>query len=406
MTVTGLRTVVAVDAEVDRQLVQSALPQDGSLQFVGALDVYEGSSSTLEDSPADVVLVACAANAPHVPAFVEGAVRQRPNRPVIVLVTGTPNGDVRRIFEAGADDIVTLTPTTAPTDVLFAVEKAVARRSGAANGGSSSFGEMICVLGPKGGVGKTVAACNLAVALAGQGRSVTLVDLDLQFGDVGLTLGLAPNRTVFDLAKAGGSLDREKLDAYCEGHASGLRVLLAPTRPEQARAVTPEFLRELYAVLRSGSDYVVLDTPSRFDSEVLQAIDLSTELCVVSALDAPSLKNTKLVLEALDRMGQRSSAVRVLLNRADSRVGLTHGDATSILGRQPDLLIPSHRDVTVSVNEGVPVVTSRRSDVAKAFSSLAEAYAATGDAARQPSRTAGSPARRFRRAAVRTQEAT
>jgi pilus assembly protein CpaE len=393
MSAVTIRAVVAVDSEVDRQLVQAALPQEESIDFVGALDVYEGSWSMLEDTKADVVLVACSTNAEQVPAFIEGAVRQRPTRPVIVLVAGAPNGDVRRIFEAGADDIVTLSPTTTTEDVRFALEKAVARRSGAGYAQGSSLGRMISVLGPKGGCGKTLTSCNLAVALAEAGHSVALVDLDLQFGDVGLTLGLEPRRTAFDLAKSGGSLDPDKLGAYLETHPTGVRVLLGPVRPEQARAITPEILRDVYSILRGTSDYVVVDTPPRLDGEVVQAIDLASDLCMVGMLDALSLKTTKLALETLDRMGQDARRVRLVLNRADSRVGITPADAATILTRAPDVLVPSHRDVAVSVNEGMPLVASSpRSEAAKAFKTLARMYQSESPSrstARKPARTAG-----------------
>ena len=145
---------------------------------------------------------------------------------------------------------------------------------------------MISILGLKGGSGKTLTAANLAVALASEGHRVTIVDLDLQFGDVGLALGLSPERTVYDLMSSGGSLDAEKVEDFLLVHPSGARVLLAPARPDQAGMITSEFLRDVYAVLREVNDFVIVDTPPSFTPGVIAAIDSSTEICVVAMLDS------------------------------------------------------------------------------------------------------------------------
>jgi pilus assembly protein CpaE len=209
------------------------------------------------------------------------------------------------------------------------------------------------------------------------GKRVVLVDLDLQFGDLALSLGLTPQGTVYDLATAGGSLDAGKIESYLATHSSGMRVLMAPTRPDQAGSIKIEFLREVYAVLRGTYDYVIVDTPPGFTPEVIGSIDASSDICVVGMLDALSLKNTKLGLETLELMGYEMQRVRLVLNRADSSVGITHNDVLSILGRPPDVLVPSHRDVTRSVNEGIPIVLShKRAEAAKAFRALAQIYAA------------------------------
>ncbi|MDQ3778241.1 MAG: AAA family ATPase, partial [Actinomycetota bacterium] len=300
-------------------------------------------------------------------------VKQQAQRPVVVLCDASPNGFVRRVFEAGADDIVALSEN--PGEVLFALQKAVARKQGAALATGATLASMICVLGPKGGTGKTLTSCNLAVSLAEGGRRVVIVDLDLQFGDVGLALGLAPERTIYDLAKAGGSLDAEKIEGFLVPHSSGVRVLMAPTRPDQAGAITVEFLRDVYAALRAGNDYVVVDTAPGFTPEVIASIDSSSHVCMVGMLDSLSLKNTKLGLETLELMGYDGDRVRVLLNRADSRVGITKDEVESIIGRVPDVLVPSDRDIPCAINEGTPVVVARaRSEAARAFRSLAEMY--------------------------------
>jgi pilus assembly protein CpaE len=300
-------------------------------------------------------------------------VKQRPDRPVVVLATGSPNGFVSRVFEAGADDILTL--PQAPPDVGFALQKAVARKQGAAVGTGVALSPMICVLGPKGGTGKTLTSCNLAVSLAEAGHKVAIVDLDLQFGDVGLALGLAPDKTIYDLAKSGGSLDTEKIEAYLVSHVSGVRVLMAPTRPDHAGVITTEFLREVYVHLRNCNDYLIVDTPPGFTPEVIASIDSSSHVCMVGMLDSLSLKNTKLGLETLAMMGYESDRTRLVLNRADSRVGITRDDVVSIVGRTPDIAVPSDRDIPRSINEGEPIVRAKtKSEAAKAFRSLASMY--------------------------------
>jgi len=369
-----IRTVVALDAGVDRAAVDAALPVDVDIEVVGVVDGLEESWSTLQETPTDLVVVACAGYSDRALFFVEGAVKQRAERPVVVLCTEAPNGFVQRVFEAGADDILTLPQT--PTEVAFALQKAVARRHGNGSATGVALSPMICVLGPKGGTGKTLTAANLAVALAEEGHKVAVVDLDLQFGDVGLALGLTPEKTIYDLAKSGGSLDAEKLDGYLAEHASGVHVLMAPTRPDHAGVVTIEMLRDVYAMLRSNHDYVVVDTPPGFTPEVIASIDSSSHVCMVGMLDALSLKNTKLGLETLELMGYERERVQIVLNRADSRVGITADDVLSVFGRPPDVMVPSDRDIPRSVNEGTPIVLDRsRSDAAKAFRSLAAVYA-------------------------------
>jgi pilus assembly protein CpaE len=365
----AIKVLIALDSGVDRAAVEGSLPVGMDLQIVGLVDGLEESWATLQEVPADLLLVACAGYSDRALYLIDGAVKQKAERPVVVLADGSPTGFVKRVFEAGADDILTLPQP--PGELLFAIQKAVARKQGATAGGSVALSPMICVLGPKGGTGKTLTACNLAVGLADAGYRVAVVDLDLQFGDVGLSLGLAPEKTIYDLAKSGGSLDAEKLDGYLATHDSGVRALLAP-----------EFLREVYATLRATHDFVIVDTPPGFTPEVIASIDSSSHICVVGMLDSLSLKNTKLGLETLDLMGYDRDRTRFVLNRADSRVGISLDDVVAIVGRRPDVAIPSDRDIPVSVNGGTPIVLAKgRSDAAKAFRSLAALYnggAATG----------------------------
>jgi pilus assembly protein CpaE len=371
----AIHALVAVDAGVDTHEIQMMLPDGSTIEIVGIINGLEESWRTLQETAPDLLIVACEGYSDRALYFIEASVKQQPDRPVVVLTTGSPNGFVRRVFESGADDIVTLPEV--PERLSFALEKAVARRRGAAVASGIALAPMICVLGPKGGTGKTLVSTNLAVGLVRRGNRTILVDLDLQFGDVGLALGLRPDKTIHDLARSGGSLDEEKLRAYLVRHESGLDVLLAPTRPDQASAITVDLLRDVFTTLRTMADFVIVDTPPGFTPEVIAAIDASSDICIVGMLDSLSLKNTKLGLETLELMGYDPAHIELILNRADTRVGISHEEVELIIGRTPRVFIPSDRRIPISVNEGAPIVAhEERSDAANSFDQLAGFYVA------------------------------
>jgi pilus assembly protein CpaE len=367
-----IRILVTLAEHADPRLVEQALEGDPSLEVIGSADYFDDWHEFLEQ-PADLVIVACSADDTGATHMVDRAVKHRPDRPVVVMTESSPNGFLRQAFEAGADDVITLPQP--PSEVAFTLQKVIARRKGLSMPGRASA-PLVAVLGPKGGTGKTLVATNLAVALAQRDANVVLVDLDLQFGDIGLALGLSPERTMYDLMKAGPPFDHEKLDRHLIRHSSGVKVLIAPTRPDQASAVSIEFLRDIYASLRTMCDAVIVDTPPGFTPEVIATIDVSTEICMVGMLDSLSLKNTKLGLETLDLMGYDGDHVALVLNRADSRVGITPDDVSTIISRSPDVAVPSDREIPRSINEGTPIVATRPSSgAAKAFRLLADRYA-------------------------------
>ena len=369
-----IRILVTLADHADVRLVEQALQGDASLEVVGYAEHLDDWRAFLEQ-PADVVVVASYGHDEGVTTMVDHAVKHRPDRPVVIMSEASPNGFLRQAFEMGADDVITL-PQPAE-QVAFTLQKVIARRKGLAVPGKANA-PLIAVLGPKGGTGKTLIATNLAVALAQRDANVVLVDLDLQFGDIGLALGLSPEATMYDLMRAGTPFDHEKLDRHLIRHSSGVKVLIAPTRPDQASAVSIDFLRDIYASLRTMCDAVIVDTPPGFTPEVIATIDASSDVCMVGMLDSLSLKNTKLGLETLDLMGYDTERVSLVLNRADSRVGITPDDVSTIVGRAPDVAIPSDREIPRSVNEGTPIVAARPSSgAAKAFRVLADRYAKT-----------------------------
>jgi pilus assembly protein CpaE len=368
-----IRTFVVLDTGVNQSEVETALPSSQEVEIVGVVTGIDEAWVRIHETSNDLLVVVCAGQSDPVLNLIDNAVSERPRRPVLVLSYGTPNGFTRRLFAAGADDVVMLPVTS--DELLFAIQKAFARKQGVEGGGPFVRAPLICVLGPKGGTGKTLTATSLAVALAEPGNTVALVDLDLQFGDVGLSMGLTPRQTIFDLVRTGGSLDEEKLEGFMMPHSSGVKVLIAPSRPDHAAVISVDFLRAVYSTLRGMFDFVVVDTPPGFSPEVIATIDNASSVVLVAMLDVLSLKNTKLGLETLDLMGFPPDHVKLVLNRARSRVGISDDEVLAILGRTPDIFIPSDRDIPRAVNEGKPILVSRpQSEASAAFRQLASMY--------------------------------
>jgi pilus assembly protein CpaE len=380
-----IKAFVALDSGMSREVVEQSPPRSGEVDVVGLVEGLDEAWLTLQEVVNDILVVACAGHSEKALVMIDGAVKQRPSRPVVVFGYGSPNGFVDRVFGVGADDLVVLPQD--PEAVRFALQKAIARKSGSTASLSGSQGQLVCVLGPKGGTGKTLTSTSVAVALAEMGKRVALLDLDLQFGDVGLCMGLSPETTIYDLARAGGTLDEEKLSDFLITHHSGVEVLMAPSRPDHAAAISIEFLRSVYSVLRRMVDYVIVDTPPGFTPEVIATIDSASAICMVGMLDALSLKNTKLGLETLELMGFPNDRIKLVLNRAHTRVGITDDDVQAIIARTPDVLIPSDRDIPRSVNEGTPIVMSKpQSEAAEALRQLATSLVESDPATRSAGR--------------------
>jgi pilus assembly protein CpaE len=280
---------------------------------------------------------------------------------------------VRDVLDA-KDDVESLA-----SSVVSAVESvsrqrtSVSPEASAATALEPTVGKVITVFSPKGGVGKSVLSTNLSAAIAKElGRSVILVDLDLQFGDVAVMLQMPPSRTIFDAAQAFDRLDAEMLEGFLIAHESGLRALLAPVQPEEAESVTTGRITQILKILRGLADFVVIDTPASLSEVVLTALEQSDLILAVATMDVPSVKNTKVSLQKLQQLGFDSRTIQLVLNRADSKVWLDPHEIEVATGNQIIARIPSDRLVPRSVNKGIPVVLdSPRSAVARAIAALA-----------------------------------
>jgi pilus assembly protein CpaE len=218
-------------------------------------------------------------------------------------------------------------------------------------------GKLITVFSAKGGCGKTTLSTNLAAALAAGGRhEVVLVDLDLAFGDVAIALQLFPAHTIADAVPLGDALDDAALQALLTPHSPGLTTLVAPVEPGAADTISASLVAAILERLKDMYDYVVVDTPPAFDDQVLAAFDASDVIALIATLDIPALKNLKLTLETLELLNYPRERWHIVLNRADSKVGLSINEVEKTLGTAISAQIPSSRDVPATINRGVPIV--------------------------------------------------
>src|SRR3954451_23587637 len=299
------------------------------------------------------------------------AIREQTRSPIIVVASSTANELLEEALTADIADVLVLPQLM--DNVVFAIRKAAHAKRQTPVVSRVQAGRVITVFSPKGGTGKTVTASNLAAALAKQGKNTLLLDLDLQFGDAAIVMGIEPEKTVYDLVVAPGELDHEKLAGYITKHPCGLDVLPAPLRPEDAELVTESKITRLLEVARETYDLIVVDTSPFFHGPMLATLDRTDELLVLCGLDVPTLKNVRLALQTLELLSFPSSRIRYVLNRANTKVGLSKREVEGALKVAVNVEVPSDRLVPVSVNRGTPLVLSDSgSDFAKAMTSLAK----------------------------------
>ena len=276
---------------------------------------------------------------------------------ITLLLHAAPEGDVvARAMQAGVRDI--LAPTADGDRIRDAVKRAieVSERRSQQRTAAETKNSMIMVMSPKGGAGKTTISSNLAVGLAARApKQVVLIDADLQFGDVGNALRLLSESNVRD-AIAGGLQDVSEVKVHLTPHRSGLYALCAPDVPGVADEITAQAFTKAVTMLGDEFRFVVVDTDPGLGERTLSVMDYATDLVFVAATDVASVRGLHKTIEALDRIGMTTQTRHFVLNRADAKVGLEVDDIAATLGMQPDVLVPSHRSLPISMNQGTPVL--------------------------------------------------
>ncbi len=284
----------------------------------------------------------------------------RTTRPTIsvILVRHTLDTPIlTRAMKAGARDVVAHGDLDAVAGAVGRAHQLYVALRGPA--GAVHLGKVVTVFSPKGGVGKTTMAVNLALALTDRGgRKVCLVDLDLAFGDVAITMQLFPSHSIEHAIGSEDTLDSQMLEGLLTRHQDSLMVLAAPSHPDARERVSPALISRVLHSLRETFDFIVVDTAPAFDEQTLTALDETDECVIVATLDVPTLKNVKVALETLEMLNIARGHRYLLLNRADDAVGISPDKVEGILGMSVATQVSTAIDIAAATNSGTPIVIS------------------------------------------------
>jgi pilus assembly protein CpaE len=329
---------------------------------VRPVDDLSAALRALSDDPTeDLVVVGPEAETGEALRFTEHLRLERPTAGVIlvreyvdvVLLTDALRAGVREVVTAG--DHAALATACERSRALSGHVRAEVRANDEPE--PALQGKVITVFAAKGGCGKTTIAINLAAALAAGGaQRVCVLDLDLSFGDVAISVQLEPVRTISDALTMAGHLDTTGAASLLTSYRPGLDMLLAPVTPGDAEKIPPALVGELLAVLRGMYDFVVVDTPAQFSEHVLTAMDASDHHVLLTTPDTPAMKNLRIALDMLDLLSYPRDIRSVVLNRSDSKVGLSSNDVDRVVRSPVSAQVPSSRNVPISINKGTPIV--------------------------------------------------
>lgn len=300
----------------------------------------------------------------------------RPELGVVLIRHRLEVTSLSQALRSGVREVVAADDMTTLADSVRRSRELTARMAGHVGSGGGPEGKIVTVFSAKGGVGKTTFATNLGAHMAMTNLRVLLVDLDLAFGDVGISLQLLPKTTMMDVVAMSGHLDEQGLRSLItRHHASGLDTICAPTEPSDADRIPGHSITEVLRVGRRFYDVILVDTPPAFTEQVLAAFDVSDLMVLIATLDIPAVKNLRLTMETLDLLGTPAERRLVVLNRSDSKVGLRAEDVVAAIKQEITSTVPSSTDVPASVNRGVPIVIEEpRHPVTVALRHLADDY--------------------------------
>lgn len=304
-----------------------------------------------------------------------------PEATIVIMSVQGEQEYLRRAMMAGAKNYLTK-PFTGD-ELIQAVQQSVTRDRQVRDAlrhqsGAKTSGKVITLFAGKGGVGKTLLAVNLAVALAKRpDTKVAIVDADIQFGDIPLFMNLMPRSTIADVLPDADHLDSKTLAAYMTPYNDSIQVLAAPLRPEQAETVSGFLIGAVVKQLRSSYDFTIIDTAAAFNEVAIAALDAADTVLVLAALDLPAVKNAKLALEILQSLGYAEEKLQLVINSVHSDGGIEPSEVQESLKKAVVITLPTDgKTVVNSINKGIPfMVTQPESLLAQKILALADKLA-------------------------------
>lgn len=298
----------------------------------------------------------------------------------VILVAEENPETVLHAMRAGIRDV--LHPSSDPAQIRVILERGCQafasrqRNHEEQSADPTPKGLVIGVFSPKGGVGKTTIATNIAVGLGKIApMSVVIVDLDLQFGDVASGLDLDPEHTVTDAVTPSASQDSLVLKAFLTVHPASIYALCAPKSPVEADEISVEQVSRLLEQLAGEFQYVVIDTAPGLSETVLTSLEHCTDAVWVTGMDVPGVRGLRSGLDVLRQLNILPASRHVVLNMADAKSGLSVQDVEATVGAPVDISIPRSKAVAYSTNRGVPILQNARKDPAvKGLQRLVERF--------------------------------
>jgi pilus assembly protein CpaE len=390
-----VRVLIVDDIPETRENVRKLLAFEADMEVVGVAGTGREAIQLARDLQPNIIMMDI--NMPDIDGItaVETITREVPIAQVIMMSVQSEADYLRRSMLAGARDFLTkpfssedLVSTirrvhrmtqsraaAAPAVMPSQAPQPAGRGTPAAAAPSTHAGAIIVVYGPKGGIGTTTLAVNLAVALQHRAETrVLLIDCSLQFGDVGVLLNLPSGRNIADLVETIADLDPDSISTITLAHASGVKAILAPPRPEMADLLQPDHLKRILNEIQTEYDYILLDTATVINDLVLTVLDLADRIVLVTTPDIPAIKNARLFFEITDALNYPPNKIMLVVNKIDRHTGITAQMIEDNIKHQVIAQIPLDETVVLnSINRGVPFMADGRvRPVSQAVQQLAD----------------------------------